>query len=109
MPAGCTHRANLLRTSSAEVPSVKASTSISLAIALLIGLAAAAGAKYAGFFDKKTALPTATEKATPTKVLVSRTNLFEEVAVTSAQVSVRDLTADEEKSLSQRVGKNWKE
>ncbi len=88
---------------------MKASTVFSLAIALLIGLAAAAAAKYAGLFEKKPAVVVA-EKPTPTKALVAKANLFEDVAVTSTQVAVRDLTPDEEKALAQRFGaKVWKD
>lgn len=90
---------------------MRASTVFAVALALLVALAAAAGAKYAGLFDKKEVAPAAAEKHTPVKVLVAKANLFEDVTVISTQVGVRELTAEEEKALSERLGggTRWKE
>lgn len=89
---------------------MRASTVFALALALLVGLAAAATAKYAGLFASKTPAPVVVEKPAPVKVLVAKTNIFEDVTVTAAQVGLRDLTADEERTLSERLGgSHWKE
>jgi len=92
---------------------MRASTVFALALALLLGLAAAAGAKYAGLFEKKAAPAAVVEKAVPTKVLVARMNLFEDVTVTADQVGVRELSPTEEAALQASMGGNgnprWKE
>ena len=87
---------------------MRASSVFILALALLVGLAVAAGAKSAGLFDKK-APPPATEKPAPLKVLVAKTPLFEDVIATVDSVRVRDLQPEEEAQLIERYGKNWKE
>lgn len=87
---------------------MRASSVFILALALLVGLAVAAGAKSAGLFDKK-APPPAPEKAAPAKALVAKVSLFEGVTVTAEQVRVRDLLPEEEARLTDRFGKNWKE
>ena len=81
---------------------MRASTVFALALALLIGLAAAAGAKYAGLFDKKVQ---AAELPPPLqKILVAKLNLFEDMTVTADQVMVRELTADEQEQLLGKWG-----
>jgi Flp pilus assembly protein CpaB len=84
---------------------MRASTVFALALALLIGLAAAAGAKYAGLFDKK-AGPPAAEKPAPVKVLVAGMTLYEDYAVTGDQVIVREFA---EEDLRTAYGPNWRE
>ena len=86
---------------------MRASTVFALALALLIGLAAAAGAKYAGLFDKKTPAPE--QPPPPYKVLVAKTNLFEDMTVTADQVMVRDLLASEQDAMQAQFGAEWKE
>jgi len=86
---------------------MRASTVFALALALLIGLAAAAGAKYAGLFDKKAA-PEA-EKVAPYKILVAKVNLFENMTVTADQVMVRELSAVEQDDLKAKLGPSWKD
>jgi Flp pilus assembly protein CpaB len=86
---------------------MRASTVFALALALLIGLAAAAGAKYAGLFEKKAAVEP--EPAPAFKVLVAKVNLFEDMTVTSNQVMVKELPADELENLKVRLGSTWKE
>lgn len=85
---------------------MRASTVFAIALSLLIALAAAAGAKYAGLFDKKPAPPPG-EKPPPLKVLVAGVNLYEDVAVLAEQVMVRDIRPEEEKSLKEKYGDNW--
>jgi Flp pilus assembly protein CpaB len=86
---------------------MRASTVFALALALLIGLAAAAGAKAFGLFDKKA--PPPAEKPAPYKVLVAKVNLFEDVTVTADQVMVREITAEEQEDLKARLGDKWKD
>jgi Flp pilus assembly protein CpaB len=88
---------------------MRASTVFALALSLLIALAAAAGAKYAGVFEKRATPTQVLEKPAPTKVLVSLINLYEDVTVTYDQVAVRELNPGEEEQLRQRLGSNWKD
>lgn len=76
---------------------MRASTLFALTVALVLGLAAAAAAKYAGVFDRKTenvAAPPPPAEPLP-KVLVAGTNLFKGITITSNNVRVRDLRPDE--------------
>ena len=87
---------------------MRASTVFAIALSLLIALAAAAGAKYAGLFDKK-APPPAGGKPAPVKVLVATVNLYEDVTVLANQVMVRDIRPEEQKALEEKFGKDeWK-
>src|SRR5262245_57367979 len=73
---------------------MKASTLFAIVIALLLGLGAAAGARYAGLFKEKA--PPPPEAARPAiKVLVPVTTLYEDTAVTSNFLKVRDLRPEE--------------
>lgn len=85
---------------------MRASTVFAIALSLLIALGAAAGAKYAGLFDKK-APPPPPEKAAPIKVLVATVNLYEDMTVMSNQVRVRDIYPDEQRALEERYGASW--
>ncbi len=87
---------------------MRASTVFILALCLLIALAAAAGAKYAGLFEKKAPPPPAAAAAPP-KVLVAKINLFKDVTVTADQVYVRELRPEEQSELEGRFGKSWAE
>ncbi len=86
---------------------MRASTVFAIALSLLVGLAAAAGAKYAGLFDKKT--PPAPEKVPPVRVLVAKTNLFEDLTVTSDQVGIREIRPEEQEFLQSKFGTNWRD
>jgi Flp pilus assembly protein CpaB len=85
---------------------MRASTVFAIALSLLIALAAAAGAKYAGLFDRK-APPPPGEKPPPLKVLVATVNLYEDVTVMSDQVRVRDIQPEEERYLRDKYGESW--
>lgn len=86
---------------------MKASTVFAIALSLLVGLGAAAVAKYAGVFDKKE--PPAPPPPPPAdKILVARINLYEDIAVTADQVSVREISADESRYFKMQYGDNWK-
>lgn len=83
---------------------MRASTLFAVTLSLLVGLGAAGGARYAGLFDKKDAPPPAAPAAAP-KVLVAKTNLYEDVLVSADMVTVRDLRADEEAAYKADPGK----
>src|SRR5262245_49995585 len=75
---------------------MKATTLFTLTIALVLGLGAAATAKYFGFFEPKAAA--AVEKPPekpPVLVLVAGTNLFKGHALTAADVKVRPARGEE--------------
>jgi len=76
---------------------MRASTLFAVILSLLIGLGAAAGARYAGLFDRKEEpAPVVIEtKRQITNVLVAAVNLYPGIHVTSNQVVVRELRADE--------------
>jgi Flp pilus assembly protein CpaB len=77
---------------------MKASTLFVVCIALFIGLAAAAGAKYVGLFEKKATIDT-TVKEEPIMILVANNDLYPGIAITAADVRVREVTAaDKEKA-----------
>ncbi len=86
---------------------MRASTVFALALALLIGLAAAAGAKYAGLFDKKA--PATEQPPPPYKILVAKLNLFEDMTVTTDQVMVRDLSPEDQEYMQNKFGSKWKD
>jgi Flp pilus assembly protein CpaB len=79
---------------------MRASTLFALSVALVLGLGAAAGAKYLGFFKEKaeanTLVEKPPEKPAPTMVLVAATNLFKGITVTQREVKLRELRKDEE-------------
>ena len=75
---------------------MKATTLFTLTIALVLGLGAAATAKYFGFFEPKAvaAVEKPPEKP-PVLVLVAGTNLFRGHALSASNVKVRPARADE--------------
>jgi Flp pilus assembly protein CpaB len=75
---------------------MKATTLFTLTIALVLGLGAAATAKYFGFFEPKAvaAVDKPVEKP-PVLLLVAGTNLFKGHALTAAEVTVRPARGDE--------------
>jgi Flp pilus assembly protein CpaB len=78
---------------------MRASSFLALSVALLMGLGAAAGAKYMGFFEKPAnavTVPVAAEKAPAIQVLVAGTNLFKGITLAGTEVRVRELRKDEE-------------
>jgi Flp pilus assembly protein CpaB len=74
---------------------MKASTLFALTLALLLGLGAAATARYAGLFDKKQPPPAEPPEPAP-KVLVAGVPLFENITVTSQMVTVMTLSSAED-------------
>lgn len=88
---------------------MRASTVFAIALALLVGLAAAAGAKYAGVFNKKETPPAPVDKPLPMKVLVAKLNLFEDITVAGEQVMVRDIRPEEQDFYQTKFGANWKD
>ncbi len=74
---------------------MKASTLFALTLALLLGLGAAATARYAGLFDKKQPPPPEAPEPAP-KVLVANVTLFEDITITSEMVTVQTLTSPED-------------
>lgn len=86
---------------------MRASTVFILALALLIGLAVAAAAKSAGLFNKKEIFNPDPPKPVPTRVLVARANIFEDLTVTADQVYVRELHPQEEANLQRLHGSAW--
>lgn len=77
---------------------MKASTLFALTLALLLGLGAAATARYAGLFDKKQPPPPEAPEPPP-KVLVANVTLFEDITLTSSMVTVRTLNTPEDIKL----------
>jgi Flp pilus assembly protein CpaB len=73
---------------------MRASTLFAITLSLLLGLGAAAGARYAGLFDKKEAA--APPPKPPVKILVAKTNLYEDIMVSADQVMLRDLRPEEQ-------------
>src|SRR5579884_3628275 len=74
---------------------MKASTLLSVTVALFLGLAVAVGAKYSGFFSPKPPPPPPQPKPKP-KVLVAAKNLFDGYTILQGDVNVRDMTEEEE-------------
>jgi Flp pilus assembly protein CpaB len=74
---------------------MKASTLLSVAVALFLGLAVAVGAKYSGFFSPKPPAPLPAPKP-KLKVLVAAKNLFDGYTILQGDVNVRDMTDEEE-------------
>ncbi|HEV3205061.1 MAG TPA: Flp pilus assembly protein CpaB, partial [Gemmataceae bacterium] len=77
---------------------MRASTFFALFIAILLGLAALAAARYFGWLQTTTT--TVVQRDVPPKpeypkVLVAKKNLYEGIAMTSADVQVRELTKAE--------------
>lgn len=87
---------------------MRASTVFIIALALLIGLAAAAGGKYFGLFGPKPAVAAPPPPPPPT-VILSRVNLYEDIAVTSDQVYSRAVQPQEEASLRATYGEAWRD
>lgn len=88
---------------------MRASTVFALALALLIGLAAAAAAKYAGLFNRKETPATVVQPPPQQFVLVPVAPLYADVVVLSTQVGLRPLRPEEERQLVQRYGDTWRE
>ncbi|OWK35247.1 Flp pilus assembly protein CpaB [Fimbriiglobus ruber] len=87
---------------------MRASTVFILALALLAGLAAAAGARYVGLFTRKDA-PPPPEKPPALKVLVLKINLYEDIALAAEQVAVEELPFEEHEAYSRMLGANWRD
>jgi len=89
---------------------MRASTVFALALSLLVGLAAAAAAKYAGLFNRTPPPPPPGAAPAPAfYVVVPVQPLYADVAVTSNQVGVRMLRPEEQNELAQRYGDRWKD
>lgn len=89
---------------------MRASTVFALALSLLVGLAAAAAAKYAGLFNRTPpSAAAAVAPPPPHYILVPVLPLYADVAVTSNQVGVRMLRPEEQDDLSRRFGPTWKD
>lgn len=84
---------------------MRASTVFAIALSLLVGLAAAATAKYAGLFNKKEVA--APPPPPPVKVLVPRVNLYKDLTVTADQVMVMDLSPEQQKQYADQFGADW--
>jgi Flp pilus assembly protein CpaB len=85
---------------------MKASTLFALTIALVLGLGAAAGAKYFGIFNKTTAAETPQPKPEPPPmILVAGTNLFKGIALTEKDVRLRAARPEEIDDLRINKGK----
>jgi pilus assembly protein CpaB len=80
-----------------RIPTMKASTLFVIVIALLIGLGVAAGAKYFGLFKAREDAPVAKEEGI--LVLVANKDLHPGIAITSADVRVRELVPAVEKGF----------
>lgn len=80
---------------------MKASTLFVIAIALLIGLGVAAGAKYFGLFKGKEDVPVAKEESI--LVLVANKDLYKGIAITSADVRVREVTTAAERQTYEQI------
>ncbi len=74
---------------------MKASTLLSVTVALFLGLAVAVGAKYSGIFSPKPPAPLPQPKP-KAKVLVAAKNLFEGYTILQGDVAVRDMTDKQE-------------
>ncbi len=74
---------------------MKATTLFALTIALVLGLGAAATAKYMGLFEKKAEAAAPPPPVPPTMILVAGTNLFKGHTLTAADVRVREASPDE--------------
>ena len=72
---------------------MRASTLFALFIAVMIGLAGLAAARYFGVFRTPVVQPQPVVQLP--KVLVAKKNLYEDIAMTPGDVEVRELTADE--------------
>ncbi len=73
---------------------MKASTLFAITIAVFLGLAVVAAAKYSGIFNPKKEQPT---QAPPRpKVLVAAKNLFENMTILPGDTRVREMTDEEE-------------
>jgi len=83
---------------------MKASTLFVISIALLIGLGAAAGARYIGLFEKKAPLIDPAIKAEQILVLVAVSDLPPNVAITANDVRVRELYPNERTLYEQNRG-----
>ncbi len=78
---------------------MRASTLFALTIAILLGLAVVVGAKYAGVFDPKQ--PDPPKKEEVYQILVAKTNLFQDTAVTGADVYIRQVRPEERQEYLQ--------
>lgn len=88
---------------------MKASTVFLLALAALVGLSAAAAARYAGLFAKKEPVAAVVEKPPAVRALVSRINLYEDIAVVENQVEVRELSTDDQAEFARVLGPTWRD
>ncbi len=76
---------------------MRASTFFALVIAVLLGLGAVAAARYTGFFQTRAPEPPPPRVEYP-RVLIAKRNLYEGIAMTPADVQVRELTSEEYKA-----------
>src|SRR5688572_16512509 len=75
---------------------MRASTFFALAVAVLLGLAALATARFFGLLRPTlVTTPVAEAKVEPTRILVARKNLYEGYAMAPADVEVRALYPEE--------------
>jgi len=79
---------------------MKASTLFILSIALLVGLGAAAAARYVGLFDKRNGGEVVIREDT-INVLVAAADLHKGIAITSENVRIRELRSDERSYFDQ--------
>src|SRR5271166_2020031 len=77
-----------------RVSTMKASTLFVVSIALFIGLASFAAAKYFNLFNGGAKLPEPI-KEEPVMVLVANSDFYKDIAITAGDVRVRELTAEE--------------
>src|SRR4051812_16097286 len=87
---------------------MRASTVFILAVAVLAGLAVAAGARYVGVFAKKDP-PPRPDKPPAIKVLVLKLNVYEDIALLPTQVAVEDLAFEDQEAMGRALGANWRE
>ncbi len=87
---------------------MRASTVFALALSLLIGLAAAAGAKYAGLFDKKPIVAAVAVPPPVVSVLAARNNLYAGYTITSNDVMLKQLSLSQQQAMEKKYGADWK-
>ncbi|HKB04298.1 MAG TPA: hypothetical protein VKD90_18890 [Gemmataceae bacterium] len=74
---------------------MRATTLFALTIALVLGLGAAATAKYFGLLEKKAEAAPVAEKPPPVMILVAGTNLFKGHSLAATDVKVREARPEE--------------
>jgi Flp pilus assembly protein CpaB len=83
---------------------MKASTLFAIAIAVFLGLAVVAAAKYSGLFNKKEG-PPPPPPPPKLKVLVAAKNLFEGMTIMPGDTRVREMTDEEESHFKENRNK----